>query len=81
MLVLTRKQDEVILIGNDDSNTEDVNREKTLVRVKILKVKGNTVRVGIEAPPDVRIRRSELLPLTDFDRSPTIHAVPGAGTK
>lgn len=47
MLVLTRKQDEQILIGDD-------------IVVTILRVKGNTIRVGIEAPKGVRVIRAEL---------------------
>lgn len=48
MLVLTRKKDESVIIDNR-------------VTVRILRLKGNVVRVGIEAPDDVQIRRSELL--------------------
>lgn len=47
MLVLTRKLDEAIQIGDD-------------IKVTILRVKGNTVRIGIEAPRDVRVVRDEL---------------------
>ncbi len=47
MLVLTRKLDEQILIGDD-------------IKVTLLRVRGNTVRIGIEAPRDVRIVRGEL---------------------
>ena len=49
MLVLTRKQQQQIQIGEG-------------VTITILKVKGNTVRIGIEAPADVKIVRSELEP-------------------
>ncbi len=49
MLVLTRKLDEQILIGED-------------IKVTLLRVRGNTVRLGIEAPRDVRIVRAELEP-------------------
>ncbi|PQO40899.1 carbon storage regulator [Blastopirellula marina] len=49
MLVLTRKQQQQIQIGEG-------------VTITILKVKGNTVRIGIEAPSDVKIVRSELEP-------------------
>jgi carbon storage regulator CsrA len=49
MLVLTRKLDEQILIGED-------------IKVTLLRVRGNTVRIGIEAPRDVRIIRGELEP-------------------
>ena len=47
MLVLTRKMDEQILIGDD-------------VKITLLRVRGNSVRIGIEAPRDVRVVRSEL---------------------
>jgi carbon storage regulator CsrA len=47
MLVLTRKTREQIQIGEN-------------VVITILRVKGQTVRVGIEAPRDVRVLRSEL---------------------
>ena len=49
MLVLSRKQQQTIVV--DDQIT-----------ITILKVKGNTVRLGIEAPAEVPIRRSELTP-------------------
>ncbi len=47
MLVLTRKLDEAIQIGDD-------------IKITILRVKGNTVRIGIEAPREVRVVRDEL---------------------
>ena len=47
MLVLTRKHQEQIQIGDN-------------VTITILKVKGRTVRLGIEAPRDVRVIRGEL---------------------
>ena len=48
MLVLTRKQKEVIKIGDN-------------ITVTIMRVHGQTVRVGIDAPRDVRVMRGELL--------------------
>lgn len=50
MLVLTRKQKEVIKIGDS-------------ITVTILRVQGQAVRVGIEAPQEVRIVRGELSPV------------------
>jgi carbon storage regulator CsrA len=47
MLVLTRKLQQQIKIGEQ-------------VTITILRVKGQTVRVGIEAPRDVRVIRGEL---------------------
>lgn len=47
MLVLTRKANEQITIGND-------------VRVIVLGVQRNRVRLGFLAPDDVKIQRTEL---------------------
>jgi len=47
MLVLTRKAQQRIQIGDN-------------ITISIIKVKGNSVRVGIEAPMEVRIVRAEL---------------------
>ena len=47
MLILTRKSDESIIIGNN-------------IEIKILKVQGNQVHIGIEAPRDVSIYRQEI---------------------
>jgi carbon storage regulator CsrA len=47
MLVLSRKTQERIQIGDN-------------VVVTVLRVKGNMVRIGIEAPKNVRVMRAEL---------------------
>ena len=47
MLVLTRKLNEQIQIGDD-------------VTVTVLRVKGNTIRLGIDAPRSTRVVRGEL---------------------
>ena len=47
MLVLSRKPGEKIIIGNG-------------ITLTVIEVKGNQVRVGIDAPDDVRILRAEL---------------------
>jgi carbon storage regulator len=47
MLILTRRVGETVMIGND-------------VTVTILGVKGNQVRVGINAPKDVAVHREEI---------------------
>lgn len=49
MLVLTRKLDDVIQIGDQR------------VTIRILQVQGGRVRLGIEAAPEVSIRRQELV--------------------
>ncbi len=48
MLVITRKKSESIVIAGD-------------IKITILWTKGQQVRIGIEAPPHVRIRRAELV--------------------
>lgn len=48
MLVLSRKRFQSIQIGDD-------------IKVTIVKIDGNQVRIGIEAPQGVTILRSELL--------------------
>ncbi len=47
MLVLSRKQKQQIKIGDD-------------VVLTVLQVKGNTVRLGIEAPKEIHVIRGEL---------------------
>lgn len=49
MLVLSRRKEESIVIGNQ-------------IEVQILKIKGNVVRLGIKAPQNVKILRSEVCP-------------------
>lgn len=48
MLVLSRKKGEAIFIGKD-------------VEVEVLGIEGDRVRIGIQAPKDVRIYRKELM--------------------
>lgn len=47
MLILTRRVGESLIIGDD-------------VVVNVLGVKGNQVRIGIEAPKDVTVHREEI---------------------
>lgn len=49
MLVLSRKQNERIRVGDS-------------VIVTVVRVSGDKVRIGIEAPADVRVLRDELHP-------------------
>ena len=50
MLVLTRKSQEKIQIGDN-------------ITITILRVKGQTVRVGVEAPRSTKVIRGELPPI------------------
>ena len=47
MLVLTRKQDQSIMIGDD-------------IEVKLLDIKENQVKIGVMAPKDVTVHRREV---------------------
>lgn len=47
MLVLSRQSDETIIIGDN-------------IRVTIVEVRGDKVRIGIDAPRDVAVHRQEI---------------------
>jgi carbon storage regulator len=49
MLVLTRQQNQRIIIGDD-------------IVITLVQIQGSKVRIGIEAPQEVDIRREELPP-------------------
>jgi len=57
MLVLTRKPNQSIIIGDDTV-------------VTILAVRGNQVRIGIDAPPDVSVDREEIRERKDSGEPP-----------
>lgn len=48
MLVLSRKINETVLIGDN-------------IRVTVVAIRGNQVRIGVEAPPEVPVFREEVL--------------------
>lgn len=48
MLVLSRKEEQSIIIGEN-------------IEIKILSIKGDTVKIGISAPPELKIYRKEIL--------------------
>ena len=47
MLILTRRAGETVMVGND-------------VTITVLGVKGNQVRIGINAPKDIAVHREEI---------------------
>ena len=47
MLVLTRKLDQSIMIGND-------------IEITVVEVRGDQVRIGIAAPKSVTVHRAEV---------------------
>lgn len=62
MLILTRRVGETLMIGDQ-------------VTVTVLGVKGNQVRIGINAPKDVAVHREEI-----FQRIKHEHDVPTGGS-
>lgn len=60
MLVLTRKTNERILIGDN-------------IALTVVRIGPNTVRIGIDAPQDVTIRRPEVPDLRTVPESLTPH--------
>ena len=48
MLVLSRKRDERIVIGDK-------------IVITIVDIRGDKVRIGVEAPPEVPVHRAEVL--------------------
>jgi carbon storage regulator len=50
MLILTRKLGEAVNIGSE-------------IKVTVLDIKGNAVRIGVEAPRTVAVHRSEIYEL------------------
>ena len=56
MLVLSRKNRQQLIIGDH-------------IRLTILGIQGNTIRLGIEAPQEIRIVRGELAPASEADNT------------
>ena len=54
MLVLSRKQHQSLVIGEN-------------IKITVLELKGNQVRLGIDAPENISIHRQEILNKTTLD--------------
>lgn len=67
MLILSRRPGEALMIGND-------------VTVKVLGVKGNQVRIGINAPKDMGVHREEIYERIKREQSKESGAVPSGAT-
>jgi len=77
VLILSRRVDETIFIGDD-------------IRVTILGIKGNQIRLGIDAPREVKVHREEVYqrilqehpisfpPIPAVPPVPTVPPVPAA---
>lgn len=59
MLILTRRIGETLMIGDD-------------ITVTVLGVKGNQVRVGVNAPRDVAVHREEIYDKIAKERQPVL---------
>ncbi len=67
MLILTRKPGESIYIGD--------------VKVTVVELKGHQVRIGIDAPPEIRIYREEIyVQILDENRKAAEAAMTGEGS-
>jgi len=49
MLILTRFEDQVIVIGENGE-----------IKIRVLKIRGNQVKIGIEADRDIPVNREEI---------------------
>ncbi len=56
MLILTRRVGETLMIGND-------------ISVTVLGVKGNQVRIGVDAPKEVAVHREEIFERINSEQS------------
>ena len=56
MLILTRRVGETLMVGDD-------------VQVTVLGVKGNQVRIGVNAPKEVAVHREEIYERIKRERS------------
>jgi carbon storage regulator len=58
MLVLARKKNESIIIGEGDN----------AVRIVVVEIRGDKVRLGIEAPTDVSVHRQEVFDVIEAEK-------------
>ena len=56
MLILTRRAGETVMVGSD-------------ITITVLGVKGNQVRIGINAPKDVPVHREEIYERIQSEKS------------
>ena len=61
MLVLSRKLNETILIGDN-------------IRVTLLGIDGDKIKVGIDAPKDIKVFREELIEATKMTNKQALDA-------
>ena len=68
MLILTRRVGETVMIGEN-------------VTVTVLGVKGNQVRIGVNAPKEVAVHREEIFErIKREEQTPATHPASGSGS-
>jgi carbon storage regulator len=68
MLILTRRAGETVMIGSD-------------VTITVLGVKGNQVRIGINAPKEVAVHREEIYERIKSEQAAGGDAAPSSDDK
>ena len=66
MLILSRRAGESVTIGNE-------------IKVRVVSVSGNQVRLGIEAPREIRVLREEILRAIEDENRAAANAASSTG--
>jgi carbon storage regulator len=64
MLIVSRKKDESLLIGDKS------------IKITVIETGDGRVKLGIDAPKDIRIIRAEVAELSDYNKNATSSRLP-----